>query len=43
MDFAYRDRAKYLGDQTILNTSRFTYIKKYAEGIFQLIQEKKSP
>ena len=35
MDYAYRDRAKYLGDPDFSkNTSRFTCIKKYADDIF---------
>ena len=44
MDYAYKDRAEYLGD------ADFTFVpqelltsKKYAEDIYQLIQKKKTP
>ena len=44
MDYAYRDRAKYLGDPDFFNVPQdLLTSKKYAEDIFQLIQEKKSP
>ena len=44
MDYAYRDRAKYLGDPDYFKVPQdLLTSKKYAEDIFQLIQEKKSP
>jgi gamma-glutamyltranspeptidase/glutathione hydrolase len=44
MDFAYRDRAKYLGDPDFFKVPEdLLTSKKYANDIFQLIQEKKSP
>ena len=44
MDFAYRDRAKYLGDPDYYKVPQdLLTSKKYADGIFKLIQEKKFP
>ena len=44
MDFAYRDRAKYLGDPDYFKVPQERLIsKKYADYIFQLIQKKKQP
>ena len=42
MDFAYRDRAKYLGDPDFFFVPQeFLTSKKYANDIFQLIKKKK--
>tara|TARA_B100000073_G_scaffold331613_1_gene321216 strand:- start:585 stop:1439 length:855 start_codon:yes stop_codon:yes gene_type:complete len=44
MDYAYRDRAKYLGDPDFSKIPQDLLVsKKYADDIFQLIQEKKLP
>ncbi|MEK9619067.1 MAG: gamma-glutamyltransferase [Flavobacteriales bacterium] len=44
MDYAYKDRAEYLGDPDFYNVPQdFLTSKKYADKIFQKIQEKKSP
>ena len=44
MDFAYSDRAKYLGDPDFFNVPQnFLTSKKYAKEIYQLIQENKRP
>jgi gamma-glutamyltranspeptidase/glutathione hydrolase len=44
MDFAYSDRAKYLGDPDFFNVPQnFLTSKKYANEIYQLIQENKRP
>ncbi len=44
MDYAYKDRAEYLGDPDFYNVPQdFLTSKKYAEKIFQEIKEKKSP
>ena len=42
MDFAYRDRAKYLGDPDFFFVPQeLLTSKKYANDIFQLIKKKK--
>ena len=44
MDFAYSDRAKYLGDPDFYKVPQEILIsKKYADDIYQLIQKKKKP
>ena len=44
MDFAYNDRAKYLGDPEYYNVPQdILTSKKYADNIYQLIQKKKKP
>ncbi len=44
MDYAYKDRAKYLGDPEFFNVPQDLLIsKKYAEDIFQQINENKFP
>ena len=44
MDYAYSDRAKYLGDPNYFKVPQdLLTSKKYADDIFELIQEKKSP
>lgn len=44
MDYAYRDRAKYLGDPDFFKVPQdLLTSKKYAKDIHQLIQEKKLP
>ncbi len=44
MDYAYRDRAKYLGDPNFFKVPQgLLTSKKYAEDIHRLIQEKKLP
>ena len=44
MDYAYKDRADYLGDPDFTNVPQeLLTSKKYAEGIYQLIKEKKTP
>ncbi len=44
MDYAYRDRAKYLGDPDFFPVPQdLLTSKKYAKKIYQLIQEKKKP
>ena len=44
MDYAYKDRAKYLGDPDFFDVPQgLLTSKKYAEGIYQQIQEKKLP
>ena len=44
MDYAYRDRAKYLGDPDFFEVPQdLLTSKKYAKKIYQLIQEKKKP
>jgi gamma-glutamyltranspeptidase/glutathione hydrolase len=44
MDFAYRDRAKYLGDPDFFKVPKdFLTSKKYADRIYQQIKEKKPP
>jgi len=44
MDYAYKDRAEYLGDPDFYNVPQdFLTSKKYADKIFQKIKEKKLP
>ena len=44
MDFAYKDRAQYLGDPEFFNVPQDLLIsKKYADEIYHQIQEKKLP
>ena len=44
MDYAYKDRANYLGDPEFFKVPReFLTSKKYADEIYKLIQEKKTP
>ena len=44
MDYAYKDRADYLGDPDFADVPQeLLTSKKYAEGIYQLIKEKKTP
>ena len=44
MDYAYKDRAQYLGDPDFFKVPQdLLTSKKYADDIFQLIQEKKLP
>ncbi len=44
MDYAYRDRAKYLGDPDFFEVPQnLLTSKKYANDIYQLIKKKKSP
>ena len=44
MDYAYRDRAKYLGDPDFSNVPQeLLTSKKYADNIYQKIQQKKLP
>jgi len=44
MDYAYRDRAKYLGDPDFFKVPQdLLTSKKYARDIYQLIREKKLP
>ena len=44
MDYAYKDRADYLGDPDFTDVPQeLLTSKKYAEGIYQLIKEKKTP
>jgi gamma-glutamyltranspeptidase/glutathione hydrolase len=44
MDFAYNDRAKYLGDPDFFKVPQdFLTSKKYANKLFKLIQNKKRP
>ena len=44
MDYAYKDRADYLGDPDFAEVPQeLLTSKKYAEGIYQLIKKKKEP
>ena len=44
MDYAYKDRAMYLGDPDFYEVPQdLLTSKKYADNIYQLIQKKKLP
>ena len=44
MDYAYQDRANFLGDPDFFDVPQeLLTSKKYAEGIYQLIKERKPP
>ena len=44
MDYAYKDRAKYLGDPNFFKVPQdLLTSKKYADDIYQQIKEKKLP